>query len=520
MTVGDFRVALRVGLPVSFPKCLPEIAVVRCEPHIALPHVGRDGKLCFLDQDGLVLDRRDWDGVVRDSLELARKTLTVATGERRGDEFLSEVVAHWRDLHKRTIRCVVDAGDIPRQIVAFYEKDELVAVANDQGSLAALNATRAASSYTNRVALYLPVDLVPDETFEPRQLLELAVLRRLVDSASGAKKVLARIARHKAVVVLGIHRPGADRALVAIETLGDGSEHPLISGQATLTAFSCDRGDRAFLAPRGGADASLSAARILLIGCGSVGGHIAIDLARAGVGSICLVDNDTFELANAYRHVCGMAYVGKPKTVGLASELRRLVPHIVVSEEKTRIEELLTRRDFKLQNFDLVISAIGSPTIEMHINQKIWAEQGPPMMSAWIEPLGLGQHVVLTNPSSGERGCLECLWTASSISPMHNRAAFAAPGGNYTADLSGCGSRHLPFADLDSAHVSLVVCQLALDILSKRNTGPALLSCKGDSRSFLDMGFETTERFKLTQAQLDADRSAFARHDCPICGAR
>jgi len=55
------------------------------------------------------------------------------------------------------------------------------------------------------------------------------------------------------------------------------------------------------LRPRG--QASLAMARVLLVGCGGLGGHVLEFLARAGVGTILACDPDMIELPNANRQL-------------------------------------------------------------------------------------------------------------------------------------------------------------------------------------------------------------------------
>ena len=52
----------------------------------------------------------------------------------------------------------------------------------------------------------------------------------------------------------------------------------------------------------------------LIIGVGSGGSNIAIELAKAGVGNFILVDHDRLEIVNVVRHACGISDLGRFKT--------------------------------------------------------------------------------------------------------------------------------------------------------------------------------------------------------------
>lgn len=54
---------------------------------------------------------------------------------------------------------------------------------------------------------------------------------------------------------------------------------------------------------------ALSEARVLIAGCGSGGGQVALQLAMAGVRRFALFDSDVLEAENVIRHVCGRRYL-------------------------------------------------------------------------------------------------------------------------------------------------------------------------------------------------------------------
>ena len=66
-----------------------------------------------------------------------------------------------------------------------------------------------------------------------------------------------------------------------------------------------NRYQRQMLLPQIGesGQAKLAAARVLLMGCGALGSHIAEQLVRSGVGFLRLVDRDIVEMTNLQRQV-------------------------------------------------------------------------------------------------------------------------------------------------------------------------------------------------------------------------
>ena len=70
----------------------------------------------------------------------------------------------------------------------------------------------------------------------------------------------------------------------------------------------------------------LARSAALIVGCGAVGGHIAQNLARAGVGRLRLVDRDRPERHNLHRQVLfdeADVAAGRYKSEAAADRLRR-----------------------------------------------------------------------------------------------------------------------------------------------------------------------------------------------------
>jgi len=66
--------------------------------------------------------------------------------------------------------------------------------------------------------------------------------------------------------------------------------------------------------------------RVVILGCGSVGSLVALELARAGVGHFVLCDADVVEYHNLCRHQCGIDDVGDLKVNAIAKKIRNINP--------------------------------------------------------------------------------------------------------------------------------------------------------------------------------------------------
>jgi len=79
--------------------------------------------------------------------------------------------------------------------------------------------------------------------------------------------------------------------------------------------------------------------RVLVVGCGGLGGHIIDMLARIGVGSLRVVDGDVFEPSNLNRQLLSeVPLLGIKKARAAADHIARVNPQIYVEA----VEEFLT----------------------------------------------------------------------------------------------------------------------------------------------------------------------------------
>ena len=96
----------------------------------------------------------------------------------------------------------------------------------------------------------------------------------------------------------------------------------------------------------------------MLFGVGGVGSYAAEALARSGVGSITLVDNDSVSLSNINRQLCALhSTVGKYKVEVVKERLLDINPELHI---ETRCEFVLPDNveAFDLGSFNYVIDAI------------------------------------------------------------------------------------------------------------------------------------------------------------------
>lgn len=112
---------------------------------------------------------------------------------------------------------------------------------------------------------------------------------------------------------------------------------------------------------------ALLSSRVAIVGCGGLGGLVAVQLAASGVGSLHLVDYDLVSVSNLHRQIFYRpADVGSFKAEKLSGYLKEMSPFV----EVTASTRALTKNtiDSELGAFDLVIDCTDSLSTKFLLN--------------------------------------------------------------------------------------------------------------------------------------------------------
>lgn len=114
----------------------------------------------------------------------------------------------------------------------------------------------------------------------------------------------------------------------------------------------------------------LSKAKIAVFGIGGVGSYTVEALARCGVASLTLVDNDSFSVTNINRQLYALrSTVGKSKVMVAKERIRDIDENILVNTYETFYNED-TAGMFDLGAFDYVVDAIDTVTSKLLLIEK------------------------------------------------------------------------------------------------------------------------------------------------------
>ncbi|MBQ8322515.1 MAG: tRNA threonylcarbamoyladenosine dehydratase [Clostridia bacterium] len=124
----------------------------------------------------------------------------------------------------------------------------------------------------------------------------------------------------------------------------------------------------------------LSASRVAVFGLGGVGGYAVEALARAGVGALDLIDNDTVAFSNRNRQILALeSTTGKRKTEVAAARVTDINPKIKVqTHDVFFLPETADSFDFSV--YDYVVDAIDTVSGKIAIIEKA-KQSGVPVIS-------------------------------------------------------------------------------------------------------------------------------------------
>ena len=114
---------------------------------------------------------------------------------------------------------------------------------------------------------------------------------------------------------------------------------------------------------------ALADKKVVIVGLGSGGSPIALELARAGIGHFTLMDFDRLELGNISRHVCGVNDLGRYKTLAVRDQMLQKNPYADVSTLEINVNQALSQVEDAVAACDLLIVASDNDQSRFNLNQ-------------------------------------------------------------------------------------------------------------------------------------------------------
>lgn len=204
--------------------------------------------------------------------------------------------------------------------------------------------------------------------------------------------------------------------------------------------------------------ASLVNKHVVLVGAGSLGSQVAMQLARAGVGRLTLIDPDILNAENLGRHVLGIDDLGRYKVDAMRDRLMRDVPTVDVAAVPSWVER--STSDKALKTADLVVVT----TADWHSELWLWRRKlegaSWPLMQGWSEPHGVAGHVLVAPAESTDDGTQLFDDSGVFLHPSTNDW----PNGGFV-DGPQCGGRFIPGGPIGLAAISTLASRVAVETL-------------------------------------------------------
>jgi len=153
----------------------------------------------------------------------------------------------------------------------------------------------------------------------------------------------------------------------------------------------------------------LAAARIAIVGCGATGSAVAGLLARAGVGTLRIIDRDYVEPSNLQRQSLfdeADAAESLPKAIAAAQKIASINSQIVT---EPMVSDLIPSNiEALLDGMDLILDGTDNFETRYLINDYAVDRSLP-----WIYSAAVGSYAVAMNVIPGRTACLACIFPDS-----------------------------------------------------------------------------------------------------------
>ncbi|MBI2726196.1 MAG: ThiF family adenylyltransferase [Polaromonas sp.] len=457
------------------PKGLKLPLVSVCLPPNApkvLAHIGAGGQVCYAAKGSVVPDVFDIAGQTVAHLQRAAEVLDLSLRGKMKKDLEDEFFAFWHGTP-----CFVDVErDGPSELTVIFasyaaDRTSMLFVGNQPaGTRLKLQAMGLEEGPdTGAVAVKVqssanPRPLIDD--WPPKTMAALLAWQGMLDPAARRnmeRKLLVACGKGRQAALCVVAAPVTQYAIfVSFPDPGPKEARPTESLRKRLYAsevqpMSLFRFDDAYVSQRNTPQQpTLAHKRIVLVGCGTIGGFLAELLVKNGAGlgrgELLLVDPDILAPQNVGRHRLGMNYVLKNKATALAHELRRGAPTANLRDLPVAVEQ------GELGRADLFINATGEEALA-HLLTREWTKQQLfiPTLTVWVEGAGVAARALFRD--APEQACTRCM------SDLQRKPLFPAVTEPIPVELAGhgCESLYVPFPATASVHAACLAAEMVVD---------------------------------------------------------
>lgn len=211
----------------------------------------------------------------------------------------------------------------------------------------------------------------------------------------------------------------------------------------------------------------------IILGAGSVGSFIALELAKVGIGSIILADDDKFAYHNISRHQCGIHDVGKFKVDALEERIADINPFCKVVVFRDQIQhvnpEMLKEAMWK----NSIFICCADNRHAAYICKELVSEYHIPMVTVGCGPRASTGELFYYKPDGEMDDCMYPFSEDQSVDYSNQPVTR-----KFYATEAQLEKMHFqPGMSLDIEMTSIMAAKLAIDILMEKEEGykPKLL---------------------------------------------
>ena len=146
---------------------------------------------------------------------------------------------------------------------------------------------------------------------------------------------------------------------------------------------------------------------VVVVGVGSGGSTVALELAKAGVGRFTLIDPDVVEETNLIRHECDDRYLGWNKAEAVADLIAHRNPRAHVDAISADAFEPKVGIDRIVADAALIAACTDAERPKHQLNRRC-LEAGVPAVYGGVYEGGVGGEIVRVRPDS-DAACYACV---------------------------------------------------------------------------------------------------------------
>jgi molybdopterin/thiamine biosynthesis adenylyltransferase len=270
----------------------------------------------------------------------------------------------------------------------------------------------------------------------------------------------------------------------------------------------------------------LSDKSVLIVGLGTGGSHVAIELAKCGVGRFALIDRDRLSVGNVVRHPGGISQVGRLKVHVVSDLIRETNPDAQV--EALAMEANYDNRDTLkslIEKADVVVCGTDNRQSKLLINQ-LCVEANVVAVYGGAFRRAYGGQILRVRPKQSP--CHQCF-----VSAMPEEAADVEVSTSSDADEIAYSDRPVavePGLSLDVLPIANMLAKLALlELMADKPTSLKALEKDYDAPWYLWLNRPEpgTSYAKMPPLSESSDEMTINRWygvyferdtACPVCG--